>query len=285
MTAPTRSLQPLPAANTSWHANTSWCSPLFELECTPATCPLVEHEQHEQLLLQGSGLRLLTQCSDDCKDAAPPARWAFNTCDAQLEHTNNCAARRDGSRPDGICSATCGVCMPCGAGNAAPSRRAGSVSVIGERESGTKFGLALINANSPTYARDSTDVAGWKHAIGYGAAMCDRLRGTDQLVIVVFRRARLVARCGRIPSLPRLRLRRLPHHVSSALDCCSCAGFFAHPWHSRYHCELPTVYDFVTREFGPVPALPARSTTGSVRITRLTMRNSTGSATVGTRAT
>lgn len=141
--------------------------------------------------------------------------------------------------------------MPCGAGNAAPSRRAGSVSVIGERESGTKFGLALINANSPTYARDSTDVAGWKHAIGYGAAMCDRLRGTDQLVIVVFRRARLVARCGRIPSLPRLRLRRLPHHVSSALDCCSCAGFFAHPWHSRYHCELPTVYDFVTREFGP----------------------------------
>ena len=63
------------------------------------------------------------------------------------------------------------------------------MSVIGERESGTKFGLALINANSPTYARDSTDVAGWKHAIGYGAAMCDRLRGTDQLVIVVFRNA------------------------------------------------------------------------------------------------
>ena len=102
---------------------------------------------------------------------------------------------------------------------------AASVDVIGERETGTNFGFALIRANSPTTAFKDTESwngPGWKHAIGTGAGMCDELRGSKTLVIVMFR---------------------------NALDWSR--GFFTHPWHSKYHCALPTIYDFVVAEFGP----------------------------------
>ena len=102
---------------------------------------------------------------------------------------------------------------------------AASVDIVGERESGTNFGIALVRANSPTTASDDTSSwngPGWKHEIGTGAGMCDELRGSKTLVIVMFR---------------------------NALDWSR--GFFTHPWHSKYHCALPTIYDFVVAEFGP----------------------------------
>ena len=158
--------------------NASWYSPTFELQCTPATCPLIATEAWERL--QG----LLS--------AKQPLRTS--------ESTNRTSTR--------------------------PFRSfAASVDVIGERESGTNFGLALVRANSPTAAFPDTSSwggPGWKHEIGTGAAMCDELRGSNTLVIVMFR---------------------------NALDWSR--GFFNHPWHSKYHCALPTIYDFVVAEFGP----------------------------------
>lgn len=158
--------------------NASWYSPTFELQCTPATCPLIATEAWERL--QG----LLS------------AKQQLRTS----ESTNRTSTR--------------------------PFRSfAASVDVIGERESGTNFGLALVRANSPTAAFPDTSSwggPGWKHEIGTGAAMCDELRGSNTLVIVMFR---------------------------NALDWSR--GFFNHPWHSKYHCALPTIYDFVVAEFGP----------------------------------
>ena len=158
--------------------NASWYSPTFELQCTPATCPLIAPEAWERL--QG----LLS------------AKQQLRTSES---------ANRTSTRPFRSFAA--------------------SVDVIGERESGTNFGLALVRANSPTAAFPDTSSwggPGWKHEIGTGAAMCDELRGSNTLVIVMFR---------------------------NALDWSR--GFFNHPWHSKYHCALPTIYDFVVAEFGP----------------------------------
>lgn len=180
-----RTLLPGPAGP----PNASWYSRTFELQCTPATCPVIATEAWARL-------QDLVSAKVDAKHGRQQSRSAGG-------------GAHNGSRIE--------------------LRLATVVDVIGERESGTNFGLALVQANSPTQAQPSTQVAGWKHAIGDGSNMCDGLRGTDSLVIVMFR---------------------------NALDWSR--GFFTHPWHCRYHCALPTIYDFVTLEFGPAAGPPGQ---------------------------
>ena len=165
--------------------NASWYSRTFELQCTLATCPLIATEAWERLQ------RLLSAKVDA----------------EQKLHENERRAE--------IANTSIGTLQSIAA----------YVDVVGERESGTNFGLALVKANSPTSARADTSSwngPGFKHQIGTGAEMCDRLRGSNTLVVVMFR---------------------------NALDWSR--GFFTHPWHSKYHCALPTIYDFVVAEFGP----------------------------------
>ena len=52
-------------------------------------------------------------CTDDCDDVAPPYYWDNPTCLEQLQLTESCAHRRDGTNTDGYCHRTCGVCTRC----------------------------------------------------------------------------------------------------------------------------------------------------------------------------
>lgn len=51
-----------------------------------------------------------TVAYEPCTDKQPPKSWKKNTCESQLHETSNCEARRAGTRVDGYCSKTCGVC-------------------------------------------------------------------------------------------------------------------------------------------------------------------------------
>ena len=56
---------------------------------------------------------LSSTCDEDCADKQPPDDWTHDTCESQLANTSNCAKRVAGTKNDGICHATCGVCTPC----------------------------------------------------------------------------------------------------------------------------------------------------------------------------
>ena len=167
--------------------NASWYSSIFELQCTPASCPLIATEAWGRL--------------QELLSAKVDAERKLQGNERRTERAANSSTGAERSI-------------------------ATYVNVIGERESGTNFGLALVQANSPTSATPDTSSwngPGWKHEIGTDAEdMCNKLRDSNTLVVVMFR---------------------------NALDWSR--GFFTHPWHSKYHCALPSIYDFVVAEFGP----------------------------------
>lgn len=45
-----------------------------------------------------------------CFDIQPPAEWRHHTCISQVEQTSTCEERKNGTRHDGFCAKTCGLC-------------------------------------------------------------------------------------------------------------------------------------------------------------------------------
>ena len=74
----------------------------------------------------GGGSATAKDCDPSCIDVPPPDKWKQNTCELQLAKTSNCRTRREGTRTDGYCSATCGVCRPCAPEPPTPSTATGS---------------------------------------------------------------------------------------------------------------------------------------------------------------
>ena len=52
-----------------------------------------------------------TNAPTPCVDIQPPAISANPTCESQVANTHDCALRRAGTKTDGLCAASCGVCQ------------------------------------------------------------------------------------------------------------------------------------------------------------------------------
>ena len=77
------------------------------LDSAPFTAALLQEREG------GTGASEPAVCDPACVDQAPPSSWTHGTCEEQLQNTDNCRKRREGTLVDPYCRATCAVCWPC----------------------------------------------------------------------------------------------------------------------------------------------------------------------------